>query len=142
MAALFAAVIALAPASAHPGHADHGAGAVASHHAVDASAAMQPDSFHAASLASSRLIEHKPDLVETAVAVSGPSRDDGCRQRCCGCCGAGTNCCSVGCGAACLPCAGPILTLARAAAARAGAAYRAPSGVEPASPLEPPKSLA
>lgn len=114
VAVLFAVAMSLAPASAHPGHADHGQHG-ASHRHVDTT----PSSVKGAS------------SVESAAAEL---IDGGCHGACC--CGLG--CCGMGCCMACIVGQSPTLSLHRAAVECAQALDRALSSVEPDSLLEPP----
>jgi hypothetical protein len=134
VAALFAVAMSFAPASAHPGHADHGPH-VAAHRHVDAT----PASAKAVASVESAMAQQAATFIAISAVVSvASSLEDGCHGACC--CGAG--CCGMGCCMACIVGQSPTLSLNRAAVGRAQAPERALSSIEPDSLLEPPNASA
>lgn len=140
VAALFAAAMTLAPASAHPGHADVSAKEFASHHQADASLAPQINVKVAAAVGSASIRQTVAGAKSSAIVSAVLPASDGCRGVCCG---FGANCCGMGCCSAFLPADAPTIgCLSHAAAAHFVAPPGSTVGVEPDSLLEPPNFLA
>lgn len=130
--ALFAVTMALAPASAHPGHADAGF-RIAAHNRGDAG---MPGIKAASSISPTAL--RTASLVKTASVVGAlSSQDDGCHGACC----RGMGCYGMGCCPACIIGQSPTFALYGVAAAGIPAPARALTSIEPGSLLEPPNTI-
>jgi hypothetical protein len=126
VAALFAMAMALAPASAHPGHHDDGARSAAAHRHVEAT--PETASLNAIGLVSA----------DRATATMSPSApEDGCPGG--AACHHGANCCGTGCCSAFIAAVAATLPLALPVAlTRTVRTFESRTSVEPASLLEPP----
>lgn len=129
VAVLFAAVMTLAPASAHPGHQDEGAHASV-HRRIEATPGLALKKAPLKSIGSVSAEITTATMAPSAESDSS-SGDAACRH--------GSGCCGTGCCSAFIVAVAPVLPLAiPVALVRRVWTFETRSGVEPNSLLEPP----